>query len=169
MNMIVAFCRNRGIGIGNTLPWNIKNELKYFKDLTTSNKNDCIVMGKNTWLSLPKKPLPKRTNIILSNSLKKEDLPKNTLLFNNKDDLIKYVKKNNYTTWIIGGEQIYNSFINLNDLENIYVTFINKKYNCDTFFPKIPNDFKCLEKSPYKISNDIFYRFEIYNKFRNTR
>ena len=63
-------------------------------------------------------------------------MPKNTLLFNNKDDLIKYVKKNNYTTWIIGGEQIYNSFINLNDLENIYVTFINKKYNCDTFLPE---------------------------------
>ena len=164
MNMIVAYCKNRGIGIGNTLPWKIKNELKYFKDLTTANKNDCVIMGKNTWLSLPKKPLPNRTNIILSSSLKKEELPKDILLFNNKDCLMKHINQQNYTAWIIGGEKIYNSFISSNELENIYVTFINENYNCDTFFPKIPKKFKCIEKSSYKMSNNIFYRFEIYKK-----
>ena len=169
MNMIVAFCKNRGIGIGNTLPWHIQDELKYFKHLTSSNGNDCIIMGKNTWLSLPKKPLPKRTNIILSKSLKKNKLPKNTLLFNNKENLIKYVTEKKHTSWVIGGEKIYNSFISSNELENIYVTFINENYNCDTFFPKIPKKFKCIEKSSYKMSNNIFYRFEIYKKFRNMR
>lgn len=169
MNMIVAYCKNRGIGIGNALPWHIKNELKYFKDLTTANENDCVIMGKNTWLSLPKKPLPNRTNIILSNSLKQENLSRNTLVFGDKDELINFVTKKKYTPWIIGGEQVYKSFINLRKLEKIYVTFVNKEYNCDTFFPKIPQNFKCIGKTEYKKYNNIFYRFEVYDKFRNTR
>lgn len=169
MNMIVAYCKNRGIGIGNALPWHIHNELKYFKNLTSSNGNDCVIMGKKTWLSLPKKPLQNRTNIILSSSLTKDELPKNTLLFNNKETLVKYISKKTHTPWIIGGESIYNSFISSNDLEYIYVTFINEKYDCDTFFPEIPNNFKCQTKSSYKISNNVFYRFEIYKKFRNMR
>lgn len=164
MNMIVAYCKNRGIGIGNTLPWKIKNELKYFKDLTTANKNDCVIMGKNTWLSLPKKPLPNRTNIILSSSLKKEELPKDILLFNNKDCLMKHINQQNYTPWIIGGEKIYETFISSNELENIYVTFINKKYDCDTFFPKIPTNFNRIERVNFRTFKDINYRYEIYER-----
>jgi dihydrofolate reductase len=164
MNMIVAYCKNRGIGIGNTLPWHIKNELKHFKDLTTANKNDCIIMGKNTWLSLPKKPLPNRTNIILSSSLKKEALPKETLLFNNKEALMNHISQQNYTPWVIGGEKIYKTFISSNNLNNIYVTFIDEKYDCDTFFPKIPKNFKLIQKTEYQMTNKIFYRYEIYKK-----
>ena len=164
MNMIVAYCKNRGIGIGNTLPWKIKNELKYFKDLTTANKNDCVIMGKNTWLSLPKKPLPNRTNIILSSSLKKEELPKDTLLFNNKECLIKHINQQNYTPLIIGGEKIYETFISSKELKNIYVTFINEKYNCDTFFPKIPTNFNRVKRVNYRTFKDINYRYEIYER-----
>ena len=53
MNIIVAVCRNQGIGFKNTLPWKLKKELKYFKILTKGNGNNAVIMGKNTCFSLP--------------------------------------------------------------------------------------------------------------------
>lgn len=158
--MIVAYCKNRGIGISNTLPWKIPNELKYFKKVTTSKENDCVVMGKNTWLSLPKKPLAKRKNIVLSSSLKME----NAIVFNNKEDLLKYITKKKDNVWVIGGETIYKSFIKSEKLDKIYVTFINEDFECDRFFPEIPKNFKCIEKGSYNNVGNIFYRFEIYQR-----
>jgi len=155
--MIVAYCKNRGIGISNTLPWKIPIDLKYFK-VTTSN--DCVVMGKNTWLSLPKKPLAKRENIVLSSSLKME----NAIVFNNKENLLKYITKKKDTVWIIGGETIYKSFIASEKLDKIYVTFINEDFECDRFFPEIPTNFKCIETGSYNNVGNIFYRFEIYQR-----
>ena len=55
--LIVAYCSNKGIGFNNDLPWNIRSDLIKFSKLTKGNCNNAIVMGKNTWLSLPKKPL----------------------------------------------------------------------------------------------------------------
>ena len=52
MNIVVAACKNRGIGINNTLPWNLSKDLKYFKFLTRCHGKNAIVMGKNTCLSL---------------------------------------------------------------------------------------------------------------------
>lgn len=84
-SLVVAFWKNgRGIGIDNKLPWKpLKDDIKYFKDLTTnttahldlSHHNmgyvNSVIMGKNTWLSLPTKykPLPGRLNIVVSSSL----------------------------------------------------------------------------------------------------
>ena len=68
MNIIAAICKNRGIGFKNQLPWKLKNEMQYFQKLTTGNGNNAVVMGKNTWNSLPKKPLPKRFHIVLTSN-----------------------------------------------------------------------------------------------------
>ena len=62
MNIIVAMCKNRGMGFKNTIPWHLSSDLQRFKYLTTSfeNKNN-VIMGRKTWDSLPNKykPLPK--------------------------------------------------------------------------------------------------------------
>ena len=52
--MIVAYCKNRGIGQNNLIPWYIPEDFKYFKKMTSNVKNSGIIMGKNTWESLPK-------------------------------------------------------------------------------------------------------------------
>ena len=71
--MIVAHDENYGIGFQNTLPWNLPDDLKHFQKITCTvnnqQKQNMILMGTNTWISLPRKPLPKRKNVILSNSL----------------------------------------------------------------------------------------------------
>ena len=70
--MIVALCNHGGIGKNNQLPWHFKKDMQYFSKLTRGNGNNAIVMGKNTWNSLPINPLPKRENIILSTSIQKQ-------------------------------------------------------------------------------------------------
>ena len=68
INIIVATSTNYGIGYDNKMCWNIPEELNKFKEITTEvidkTKKNCIIMGKNTWYSLPKKPLINRINII---------------------------------------------------------------------------------------------------------
>ena len=49
INIIVAMCKNNGIGYKNNLPWRISSDLKKFRKLTIGNKKNAIIMGKNTW------------------------------------------------------------------------------------------------------------------------
>ena len=81
MNIVVAACKNRGIGINNKLPWLLSNDLKYFKFLTQSKGSNAIVMGKNTSFSLPR-ALPKRVNYILSSTLQNPQTKQEKFLLN---------------------------------------------------------------------------------------
>ena len=70
-NIIVAVDSNNGIGLNNKLPWIIREDLNFFKMMTTGKKNNVVIMGRKTWESIPEKykPLANRFNIILSNTL----------------------------------------------------------------------------------------------------
>ena len=60
LKLIVAHCKNKGIGKSNMLPWHLSSDLKHFKALTVGKNNNSIIMGKNTWNSMcegPKRPL----------------------------------------------------------------------------------------------------------------
>ena len=98
MNIIVAYCRNRGIGFQNQLPWRLSADLKRFKELTIGDGNNAVIMGRNTWASLPSgyKPLPKRENIVLTTEVDKpvisntNDTP---ILMPSLKETIKYCKE----------------------------------------------------------------------------
>ena len=74
INLIVAMCKNNGIGLNNKIPWKISEDMHYFSKKTSGNypgdgnKKNAVIMGRNTWESLPKKykPLPHRFNIVLT-------------------------------------------------------------------------------------------------------
>ena len=150
LKMIVAMDSENGIGLNNTLPWYYSNDLKYFSKVTKGNGNNAIVMGKNTWLSLPKKPLPKRDNIILSTTEKYEGMGYETV---DNIELLKEKIQKYDEIWIIGGANIYKQFINDIDLTEIHISKIDRIYNCDTFFPEISEDF--ILKTQGFIDNDI--------------
>jgi dihydrofolate reductase len=216
LKLIVAMCKGGGIGFRNDIPWNIKKDLLYFSNKTTGDygkrmrdiqkgiisgcaihdkgiKKNATIMGKNTWLSLPKypEPLKNRDNIVLSSSIPESIvynyeydltvhlssisrvmrfcmLPSSVLVGEN--EIYKLFEKhevnemreinrksllqnNNLTydeVWIIGGEQVYNIFIEENVKKNMEgninmlidefcITYIDKHYECDTFFPNIEN------------------------------
>ena len=150
-NIIAAVDIDGGIGKNNQLPWYNKEDLKHFSKVTRGNGNNAIIMGVNTWNSLPKKPLPRRVNIVLSSkfncitNIKYE----NTWFCNNLDQLnsIPQFKHMEFDEcWYIGGEKLYTSIINKSNIDKIIITRINGSYNCDTFFPKIPETFKLKSK-----------------------
>ena len=165
VNIIVAYCKNNGIGINNSLPWSIKSDMKKFKDYTTGNGNNAVIMGKNTYNSIGK-VLPNRDNLILTKTLVIDKLNSKNIIktFNNIDILNDFIKLKKYDeVWIIGGEKIYNDFINSNkiNINKIYVTYIDEEYKCDTFFPKLNYD-------KYKfISQELHTTYDISNNKQN--
>lgn len=162
---IIAACDcMMGIGKNNRLPWKIPKELDFFKKTTTSiYRDNYVIMGYNTWKSIPRefKPLTNRKNIVLTRCEEKIDKLyqeyNNSLeleCFTNIDELVHFSKNivnkntvgNNHkykyktpTFWIIGGNSLYKEFL-LNNKYNVYVkeiilTNINYHYKCDTFIP----------------------------------
>jgi dihydrofolate reductase len=99
------------IGINNNLPWKLKHDLYNFKKLTDGN---IVIMGLNTWKSLPKKPLPNRINIVVSTTSSKSEFSdyqstflardlEQALLISNEFNSY-YINKR--TVWIIGGSNL---------------------------------------------------------------
>ena len=144
LNLIVACDLSNGIGKCNTLPWSIKEDMNYFKNTTIGNGHNCVIMGKNTYESIPEKyfPLINRDNYIISSTL--NNTTTNNITYKNIESLlIKIFQKNYDTIWIIGGTMLYSYILsNMRDkINEIHLTRINKHYNCDKFFPDISNNF----------------------------
>ena len=149
VNIIVAYCNNYGIGKENGLVWNIKTDMAKFKKLTIGDTNNAVIMGKNTFLSIHNENgLTQRDNLILSKSITidKENGKNRVKTFNSIQLLESFVKLQNYTkVWIIGGEQIYKLFLDnykkdnasIFNISKIYITYINKDYECTSFFPDL--------------------------------
>jgi dihydrofolate reductase len=148
MEAIYAVDIQNGLAKNGKIPWYSKKDLHFFKEKT---KNNVVIMGKNTFLSLPNGYLKDRLNIILTRhpdsiDIIKNDIKKNSFVMITTADYIhklilqereKWKKsfpylKDNFTIFFIGGKQIYDQFVPLCD--KIWVTKIKKDYNCDLFF-----------------------------------
>jgi len=160
--MIVGYCKGRGIGKKNTIPWDIPQDLKHFAKLTkgSSDKKNIIVMGRRTWESLPKKPLPGRLNIILSNtiSLKEENIK----TFSSFKEILSFYYSNQNLfgdLWICGGYQVYKSALDNKLIDNLYITYIDQVHDCDAFFPEVDlNQFTLQSITPLGVENcNIFH------------
>lgn len=127
INIIAAVARNRAIGNGNKLLYWLPNDLKRFKALTTGHT---IIMGHNTFRSLPKGALPNRRNIVLSRSV--ESLPGCECF----DSLEKALAacKDDEDLYVIGGERVYSQAIAFAD--RLLLTEIDDTpQQADAFFP----------------------------------
>ena len=158
---IVAVDNDWGIGYNNQLLENIPEDLKRFKELTTGHT---VVMGTNTWKSLPKKPLPNRRNIILSR--KKEVYPHDEYLRMTKMEFGYWLEDHpKETVFIIGGARTYAEYLDICNV--IYLTKIYKSHdNIDAYFPNIVEDSSWVitDVSDIKTFEDINYQFITYKR-----
>jgi dihydrofolate reductase len=138
INIIAAMAKNRVIGYRGGLPWHIPEDLKYFKRLTSGN-NSAIIMGRKTWDSLPVKPLPNRRNFVLTQNNFHSTFP-DGLVLKDPDDIIT-LKKIYNEIWIIGGQSIYEEYIEKPYIDKLYLTEIDDTFEGDTYFPEIPSYF----------------------------
>jgi dihydrofolate reductase len=139
MKLIVACDPSGGIGYNNKLPWSkIEGDLPRFKELTTGK---VILMGRNTWESLPKQPLPNRINVVVSS----KDIPDITTL----TSLPARDTMDLADVWLIGGAKLINSSWHLIDEVHLSRTFA--EYTCDTFINvvKLEQEFMCWFKEQH--------------------
>ena len=157
ISIIVAAASNNAIGKDNDLLWHISKDLKRFKELT---QRHYIVMGKKTYFSLPKRPLPNRTSMIITD-VEGEEIGGCLMAYSIEDAIAKMDSENE--NFIIGGGSIYSQFIK--HATKIYLTRINKEFEADTFFPEFSlEDWKLVEKKEIADDqqNDFTYSFETY-------
>lgn len=128
ISFIVAIAQNSAIGCENKLLWHIPNDLKRFKKLTIGHT---VVMGMNTWESLPFKPLPGRRNIIMTR--REIEVPDAEIAhsLNEAMEMLDTDKEN----FIIGGAQIFESFLPY--ANKLILTIVHRDFKADTFFPEI--------------------------------
>lgn len=129
ISIIVAIAQNNAIGKDNKLLWHLPEDLKRFKELTTGNT---IIMGKKTFYSLPKRPLPNRTNIVITDI--KDEVIEGCVMAYSIDDAISKCDKDK-ENFVIGGASIYEQF--LDKADKLYITYVYKSFDGDCFFPQI--------------------------------
>jgi dihydrofolate reductase len=160
INAIVAVDDSWGIGKDGTMPWpHLTEDLKRFKTLTD---DAMIVMGKNTWLSLPKRPLPNRDNIVVSRTLDDDYAVK--VQGDAKAILTKLKQATDSDIWIIGGAEVYRQFLPL--CNSVYITRIYGDYSCDTRFPKaiLDRHFELDYIESTIVDNEVELHYEIWEK-----
>lgn len=154
--IIVAADEEYGIGINNTLPWHLPEDLTHFKNTTSGHP---IIMGRKTFDSIGR-PLPNRRNIVVTNQATwQHDGVEVAHSINDATKLIGDQK-----AFIIGGAQIYQSALPL--VNKIMITKINHVFHCDAFFPAIdPTLWREVERHDHhSVNNNFDYAFVTYQK-----
>lgn len=156
ISIIVAVSDDWGIGKDNELLWKISEDLKRFKRLTTGKT---VVMGKKTWESLPKKPLPGRNNIVITD-VPGEKIDQAEMAYSINEALSKCDKGEE--SFIIGGGSIYRQFLPLAD--RLYITHVHLKAPADIYFPSIDMSlWEVIEKEEFN-DGPVPYTYTIYER-----
>ena len=159
ISIIVAVARNWAIGRNNQLLWHIPADLKRFKQITIGHQ---LIMGKLTYLSLPKRPLAGRTNIVITD--RKDEVFEGCItVYSIQEALERCTDREE--TFIIGGGSVYRQFLPY--ANKIYLTVVHKDFDADTFFPELDlKQWKLLENLDMDPDehNDFSYSFRVYEK-----
>jgi dihydrofolate reductase len=159
ISIIVAVSDDWGIGKDNELLWHISEDMKRFKRLTTGK---IVIMGKKTWYSLPKRPLPGRRNIVLTD-VEGEKIDGSETVYSVDEALTRCSKEEE--AFVIGGGSIYRQF--MPRVDRLYITHVHMKAPADIYFPEIDlNIWEVTDKEHYPVSetNTIPYTYIIYER-----
>ena len=159
ISIIVAIAQNWAIGKDNDLLWHISDDLKRFKRITSGHT---VVMGKNTFYSLPIRPLPKRKNIVLTD-IAGETIDGCSMAYSIEEAIAQMDE--HQENFIMGGGSIYKQFLPL--AQKLYLTRVHKNFEADTFFPEIDFDaYQLIEKQDMEAEQgkDFAFSYEIYER-----
>jgi dihydrofolate reductase len=164
VSLIVAVSENKVIGKDNDLVWNLPTDMKFFKDTT---KNHFVIMGRRNYESIPSKfrPLPNRTNVIVSRQEKLE--AEGCIVVDSIEKAIELAKvAKDQEPFIIGGGQIYKYAIDNQLIDRVYLTRVHTEIEGDTFFEDLDDSWKLVhekhhpkdERHPFSFTFQTFER-----------
>lgn len=158
MKLILAVDKNWAIGKNNKMLYDLKKDLKHFKETTTGS---LVIMGRKTFDSMGA-ALPNRENIILSRdkNLKRDG----ALVFNDISEIISYAEESEKEAFVIGGSQICELF--LEEIDEAIITKIDAESAADTYLHNFDEDpdFEIIEESSPIIDNGIEIKFVRYKR-----
>lgn len=156
MTIILAADCDWAIGKSGGLLAHIPADMKFFRETT---QNSTVVMGRKTWDSFPKKPLPNRVNCVISRSVKALD---GALVFGSVEDFLQYAKTAEGKIFVIGGGEIYRQLLPYCD--EAFITRIYECFDGDVFFKDLEQDksWELAEASPAVESECRTIRFFRY-------
>lgn len=166
ISLIAAMTKNRVIGINNDLPWHLPDDMKYFMETTQGH---VVIMGRKNFDSLPSKfkPLPNRTNVILTRKHGFEVA--NCEVYNEIGDAYKFAEaQGEQELFVIGGGQIYEMAMDQADF--VYLTEIDAHIeNGEVFFPEMRGDWREVSREHHSADERHKYAFDFvkYEKIKN--
>ncbi|MEV0897256.1 dihydrofolate reductase [Actinoplanes sp. NPDC049802] len=156
VHMIWAEARGRVIGAGNTIPWRVPGEQAVFKERTMGAP---VVMGRLTWESLPKRPLPGRENIVLTRD------PSWAAAGATVAHSLDEVGHDDF--WVMGGAEVYAAF--LPRAGHIVRTRIDIAVPGDAFAPELGDDWQVASATEVRAPNGVTYVVEDLTRTELTR
>lgn len=158
MNLIACTDLNGGLGLNGNLLFHIPEDLKRFRKMTSDK---IVVMGRKTLESLPgAKPLPNRTNVVLSRGNIKIE---NAEVINSVGEFLKkYDAQNNPDIFVIGGAQIYRALMPY--CKYAYITRVEETRPSDAYIKDFDNleNFVLAERSPTYEYEGLKYAYYTY-------
>ncbi len=157
MNLIVAVTKNYAIGKDNKLLFHLPSDMAFFKEKTM---NKVVVMGEKTYLSLPKRPLKNRINIVLSDNLKFDAL--GAIVVHSLEELFSELKKHSSDDiFVCGGASIYNLLMDY--CRVAFVTVVDEIVPADTYIDDIEkHEFELENSSPTQSENGLRFCFKTF-------
>jgi dihydrofolate reductase len=155
-DLVVAYSvPARGIGLKGKIPWKLPADLDHFYQIT---KGGVVIMGRKTWESIPlsRRPLKERFNIVLTCHPDQLSRQPDAVYSSFSEALRDHSDKK---IFIIGGSRLYEESIHHPDCSRIHITEVYQDFECDTFFPVVPERFQIAETSVVKEQNGLSYRF----------
>lgn len=163
LSLIAAVADNNALGKDGDLLWHLPNDLKHFKALTLGHS---VVMGAHTYFSLPRRPLPKRRNIVLtSRTLPEFD---GAELARSVPDALRMTASED-EVFVIGGGAIYEQMLSLAD--KLYITHVHHSFDeANTFFPTIePQDWILEQQEEHPADERHPYPYTFATYIRNKK
>ncbi len=160
ISIVVAVGENREIGKDNKLPWNIPEDRKRFQDITMGHP---VIMGRKTFESILgyiKKPLPGRTNIVVTRDLHYQ--VEGVITVHSLEEAIEAAKKyDKNEIFIGGGGELYKQALPI--VDRLYLTIVRGTFEADAFFPDY-SDFKKNIHEELGMTENYIYTYKILEK-----
>jgi dihydrofolate reductase len=161
-SIVVAADLNRGIGSKGQLPWRLKGDMKHFRDITTGDGKNVVIMGRKTWESIPDKfrPLPNRSNVVLTRNTNYK-VPDGVFVAQSLEEALTVKGKK---TFVIGGGEIYAEAMQNDQCKEMFLTLVDGMYACDAFLAPYDELFERAESLGVFSENGVSYRVERWTR-----
>lgn len=154
ISLVVAAARNGVIGRNGTLPWTLPGDLKRFRELTMGKP---ILMGRRTWESLPRKPLPGRDNLVVSRSVPAGERD-GARWFGGIGAALDWCRAQGAAeACVIGGAELFRETLPLADV--VHLTRVEQEVDGDTLMPPLGPEWAEAESGPLRTENGLDYRY----------